>query len=123
MSGFPRGQSAIVGAATFGIGEAPGFESIDLAARAGLDALAQVGLQPKDVDGLFLSLPDDMLSGLTFAEYLGIHPRVTDSNRVGGSAFQTYVFMAALALAARSEERRVGKRWVSTCRVGGSPSH
>lgn len=100
MSGFPRGQSAIVGAATFGIGEAPGFESIDLAARAGLDALAQVDLQPKDVDGLFLSLPDDMLSGLTFAEYLGIHPRVTDNNRVGGSAFQTYVFMAALALAA-----------------------
>ena len=100
MTGFPRGQSAIVGAATFGIGEAPGFESIDLAARAGIAALAQAGLQPKDVDGLFLSLPDDMLSGLTFAEYLGIHPRVTDNNRVGGSAFMTYVFWAALALQA-----------------------
>lgn len=100
MEGFPRGKTAVVGAATFGMGEAPGFESIDLAAHAGLLALDQAGLQPKDVDGLFLCLPDDMLSGLTFAEYLGIHPRMTENNRTGGSAFQTFVHSAAMALAA-----------------------
>ena len=41
MQGFPRGKTAIVGAATFGVGKAPGFEAIDLAARASLLALAQ----------------------------------------------------------------------------------
>lgn len=96
---FPRGQTAIVGAATYGLGEAPGLESIDLAARASIDALAQAGLTPQDVDGLFVCLPQDFLSGLSMSEYLGIHPKVTDNNRTGGSAFLTHVFWAALALA------------------------
>lgn len=98
---FPRGRSAIVATATFGMGEAPGFSSADLAARAGLLALRNAGLAPRDVDGLFVCLPDDMLSGLTMAEYLGIRPRVTDNNRTGGSAFLTHVMWAALALEAR----------------------
>jgi acetyl-CoA acetyltransferase len=73
---------------------------MDLAAAASVRALAQVGLTPADVDGLFVSVPDDMLSGLTFSEYLGIHPRFTDNNRTGGSAFQIYAHTAAMALAA-----------------------
>src|SRR3546814_12059937 len=32
-------------------------------------------------------------------------------------------FSPHLAPAKRSEERRVGKEWVSTCRSGGSPNH
>jgi acetyl-CoA acetyltransferase len=36
---------------------------------------------------------------LGLAEYLGIRPRLTNNNRVGGSSFQTYVLWAALALA------------------------
>ena len=97
--GFPRGQSAIVGAATYGIGEAPGLESIDLAAHASLKALKQANLTPADVDGLFVGLPQDFLSGLSLSEYLGIHPRITDNNRTGGSAFLTHMFWAANALA------------------------
>ncbi|MDQ0124854.1 acetyl-CoA acetyltransferase [Pseudomonas lini] len=95
-----RGQTAIVAGATYGMGEAPGLSSMDLAAAASVRALAQVGLTPADVDGLFVSVPDDMLSGLTFSEYLGIHPRFTDNNRTGGSAFQIYAHTAAMALAA-----------------------
>jgi acetyl-CoA acetyltransferase len=95
---FPRGRAAIVGAATFGIGEAPGFNSADLAAKASAIALAQVGLKPNDVDALFVGLPDDFLSGLSVAEYLGIRPRVTDNNRTGGSSFLTHAMWAALAL-------------------------
>lgn len=94
-----RGQTAIVAGATYGMGEAPGLSSMDLAAAASVRALAQVGLTPADVDGLFVSVPDDMLSGLTFSEYLGIHPRFTDNNRTGGSAFQIYAHTAAMALA------------------------
>jgi acetyl-CoA acetyltransferase len=98
MHGFPRGKTAIVGTATFGIGKAPGFEAIDLAARASLLALAQAGLKPSDVDALFIAQPQDTLAGLSFAEYLGIHPKITDNNRTGGSAFLLHVAHAALAL-------------------------
>ena len=95
---FPRGRTAVVAAATHGIGLAPGFTSIDLAVQASVKALAQVGLTPDDVDGLFTGLPDDFLSGLSMAEYMGIQPRVMDNNRTGGSAFLTQAMWAALAL-------------------------
>lgn len=95
---FPRGKSAIVAASTYGIGECAGLSSMDLAVSASASALGQVGLTPGDVDGLFIGLPDDFLSGLTFAEYLGIQPRVTENNRTGGSAFLTHAMWAALAI-------------------------
>jgi len=38
------------------------------------------------------------LSGLTFAETLGIHPRFLDNNRTGGSSFQVHAMPAAMAL-------------------------
>ncbi|MDF1485635.1 thiolase [Ramlibacter sp. H39-3-26] len=95
---FPRGKTAIVASATYGIGEAPGRSSMDLAVAASTRALQQAGLKPSDVDGLFIGLPDDFLSGLTFTEYLGISPRITDNNRTGGSSFLTHAIWAALAL-------------------------
>jgi len=100
MERFPRGKTAIVSGATYGIGESPGQTSLDLAVSASLRALNAVGLKPSDVDGLFIGLPDDYLSGLSFAEYLGICPRLTDNNRTGGSSFQTHAIHAALALEA-----------------------
>jgi acetyl-CoA acetyltransferase len=98
---FPRGKSAIVGTGKFGFGEAPGFDSIDLAVHASLNALDSAGLRPSDVDGIFVGLPGDMLSGLSLAEYLGVRPLLTENNRTGGSAFLTHVMWAALALEAR----------------------
>lgn len=98
MTNFPRAKTAIVGAATFGIGEAPGFDDIDLAAHAALKAIAAAGLKVSDVDGIFVGLPTEFLSGLAFSQYLGVHPKITDNNRVGGSSFITHVNWAALAL-------------------------
>lgn len=95
---FPRGRTAIVATATYGMGEAPGLQSIDLLAHASVRALAKVGLTPADVDGVFTGMPFDLLSGLSVPEYLGIQPRITDNNRTGGSAFQTLAIAAALAL-------------------------
>ena len=95
-----RTPAAIVGAATFGIGEASGFTSMDLAARAALAALDEAGIGLPEVDGLFLGQPSDFLSGLTFDEYLGIRPKLTNNNRTGGSSFLTHMNVAALALAA-----------------------
>lgn len=101
MSNARRASAALIGAATFGIGEAPGFTSMDLAARAALAALDQSGLALSEVDGLFIGLPSDFLSGLSFAEYLGIRPKLTNNNRTGGSAFLTHLNVAACALEAR----------------------
>lgn len=98
MSDFPRGRTAIVGAATFGQGKAPGYEASDLAAIASTMALEDAGLSLADIDGLFFCHPTDTMGGLSFAQYLGIRPKVTDNNRTGGSAFQTYVEHAAYLL-------------------------
>jgi acetyl-CoA acetyltransferase len=95
---FPRGKAAIVGAATFGCGTTPGYSNLELAQQASVLALAQAGLKPKDVDGLFIVTMDDTMVGLTFAETLGIHPRFLDNNRTGGSSFQVHAALAALAL-------------------------
>jgi acetyl-CoA acetyltransferase len=97
---FPRGKTAIVGASTYGMGESPGLSSMDLAVSASVRALDQAGLAPGEVDGIFIGLPDDFLSGLTFAEYLGIQPKITENNRTGGSAFLTHAMWAALAIEA-----------------------
>jgi len=100
MTGTLRGKTAIIGASTYGIGEAPGYSAIELASKAAVMALKDAGLTPGDVDGLFVCLPQDFLSGLSLAEYLGIYPAISDNNRTGGSAFLTHVEMAALALEA-----------------------
>jgi acetyl-CoA acetyltransferase len=97
---FPRGRTAIVAGATYGIGEAPGYEPVDLAALASLKALDMAGLKPQDVDGLFAILPNDWFSHLTLAQYFAIQPKFMDNNRTGGSSFQLHAHTAALALAA-----------------------
>ena len=97
---FPRGRTAIVGGATYGIGEAPGYAAVDLAALASLKALDMAGLKPQDVDGLFVILPNDWFSHLSLAQYFAIQPKFMDNNRTGGSSFQLHAHTAALALAA-----------------------
>lgn len=95
---FPRARTAIVGASTFGLGEAPGYSAMELAARAGLAAVADAGLTLDAVDGLFICLPEDLFAGLSFAQYLGLSPRFADNNRTGGSAFMSHVVTAAMML-------------------------
>ncbi len=98
--GFPRGRTAIVGAATFGIGRCPGVSAVDMAARAAMLALVDAGLSLADVDALYTSAPYEALGGMELSEYLGLTPKVVDCNRTGGSAFEVYVQQAALALEA-----------------------
>lgn len=97
---FPRACTAITGLATFGIGEMPGYSSMELTAQAALLAVADAGLTLADVDALFVCQPDDFFAGLSFAEYLGLHPRYTDNNRTGGSAFMSHMAVAAALLQA-----------------------
>ena len=100
MSGFPRGKSAIVGAATFGIGMAPGYSAMELLAKASLAAIADAGLKVGDIDAVFSMLPQDPFSAMSVPEYLGIRPKLVETTRSGGSAFQIHAMWAALALEA-----------------------
>ncbi len=95
---FPRARTAIAGLATFGLGEMPGYSSMELTAQAALLAVADAGLTMPQVDALFICQPDDFFAGLSFAEYLGLQPRYTDNNRTGGSAFMSHMAVAAMML-------------------------
>lgn len=98
MSGFPRGKTAVVGAATFGTGAAPGFSAMELLAKASLAAIADAGLTVGDIDAVFSILPEDPFCAMSVPEYLGIRPKLVEATRTGGSSFQIHAMWAALAL-------------------------
>ena len=60
-----------------------------------LEALDDAGLTLADVDGV--CHPE---SAVALAEYLGIHPRFTESTMTGGSSYEVHVEHAAAAIAA-----------------------
>jgi acetyl-CoA acetyltransferase len=87
--------TAIVGVAESDeIGLTPNKSSLMLHAEAGYNALADAGLNVKDVDGLFTA----GFSTLATAEYMGINPRYTDSTSVGGSSFVIHIAHAIAAI-------------------------
>jgi acetyl-CoA acetyltransferase len=90
----------VVGAATFGMDSKPCFSAIELLAKASFAAIADAGLAPTDIDAVFSTLPEDPFSAMSVPEYLGIRPKMVETTRTGGSAFQIYAMWAALALEA-----------------------
>jgi acetyl-CoA acetyltransferase len=91
-----RGAAAIVGVADAASpsGELP-LRGRALEAAMITEALADAGLTLTDVDGVCHTE-----SSMALAEYLGIHPRFTDSTMTGGSSFEVHVEHAAAAIAA-----------------------
>ncbi len=100
MSGSLRGSAAVAGVGLAGCGEAPGWSETEIMAAAAKNALADAGLTTRDVDGVVVASTNIFMSGLAFAEQLGIRPRFTDSTMVGGSSFVGHLIPAALALQA-----------------------
>jgi len=94
-----RGSAAIVGASLGTPGPRPGMSALDIMADAATGALREAGLTLADVDGLFVGSAYHYLSTLSAAEYLGIQPRFSDNNMVGGSSFVAHLLTAAMALA------------------------
>jgi len=91
-----RGAAAIVGVAD----AASPTGELELTGRALeaaviAEALADAGLTLDDVDGVCHST-----SSMGLAEYLGIHPRFTDSTMTGGSSYEVHAEHAAAAIAA-----------------------
>jgi acetyl-CoA acetyltransferase len=107
------------GVAIAGAGEAdelgvvPGKNAMQMHAEAAANALASAGLSLGEVDAV--------------AEYLGIQPRYSSSNSIGGSSFVAHVHEAVLAIGAgacevalitHGETRRSNRRRGVTPRPG-----
>jgi len=92
-----NGKVVIVGASeTTDIGILPDRSVIQLHAEAGLNALADAGLTPADVDGIATAGP----LAVEVSHHLGISPRWHDGTMVGGCSFMLHVRHAAAAIAA-----------------------
>ena len=95
----------MTGVAVAGVGEAdelgvvPGKTALQMHAEAAAAALAHAGLSLRDVDGL-LTCGLDFMPSLLVAEYLGLRPRFSSSNSIGGSSFVAHVHEAVQAIRA-----------------------
>ena len=92
-----RGAIAIVGAAeSTDLGKIPDKSALQLHVDAALNALADAGLKPSDVDGVASAgeLPNDV------ADYLGIVPDYLDATNVGGCSYMLHVRHAMAAITA-----------------------
>jgi acetyl-CoA acetyltransferase len=96
-----RASAAIAGAAESELGAAPeGTRPVDLMAQASLRALADAGLTPADVDGVFAATTQLPMAPLNLALELGIEARYSDATNVGGSSFMFHIGHARAAIAA-----------------------
>jgi acetyl-CoA acetyltransferase len=91
-----RGRAAVVGVAD-AVSPTGELDTHGRALEAQVirEALADAGLTLADVDGVCHGQ-----SSVGLAEYLGIHPRFTESTNTGGSSYQIHVEHAAAAIAA-----------------------
>jgi len=86
---------AVVGAAeTTRMGKIPDQSVIGLHADAALNALADAGLKPSDIDGVATA----GISPVELAYYMGITPTYADGTSVGGCSFMLHVRHAAAAI-------------------------
>jgi acetyl-CoA acetyltransferase len=116
---------AVVGAAeTTKMGRIPDQSVIGLHADAALNAMADAGLKPSDIDGVATA----GLSPTELAFYLGIKPTYADGTSVGGCSFMLHVRHAAAAIAAGHASTILithgesGRSRVGAGRFGASPS-
>lgn len=92
-----RNAVAVVGASeTTKLGVAPDMSQIQLHADAALNAMADCGLRPKDIDGIATAGE----TPVQLAHYLGITPTWVDGTSVGGCSFMIHVRHAAAAIEA-----------------------
>jgi acetyl-CoA acetyltransferase len=94
---MPHNTVAVVGAAeTTKLGVIPDVSQIQLHADAALNAMADCGLKPKDIDGIATAGETPVQT----AHYLGITPTWVDGTSVGGCSFMIHVRHAAAAIEA-----------------------
>ena len=90
----PRSIAVVGAAETTRMGKIPDMSVIGLHADAALNALADCGLKPSDIDGVATAGE----SPVAIAHYLGITPTWVDGTAVGGCSFMLHVRHAAAAI-------------------------
>jgi acetyl-CoA acetyltransferase len=91
-----RGVAVVGAAETTRLGVIPELSVIGLHADAALNAMADAGLGPADIDGL--ATAGEYPPAL--AAYLGLAPKWIDGTTVGGCSFMLHVRHAAAAIEA-----------------------
>lgn len=95
-----NGKAYIAGAFEHPTRKATGKTLIQLHAEMAAGALADAGLESRDIDGLFCAGDAPGLGRLSLAEYLGLRRRYIDNTDTGGSAYVIAIGHAAQAIAA-----------------------
>ena len=95
-----RGKAFIAGAYEHPRREIPDRSVAQIHAEVAAGALADAGLEPRDVDGYFCAGDAPGFGGISMAEYLGLKLRHLDSTETGGSSYLVHVAHAAEAIAA-----------------------
>ena len=90
----PRSIAVVGAAETTRLGKIPELSMIDLHADAALNAMADAGLKPSDIDGVATAGENPT----AIAHYLGITPTWVDGTSVGGCSFMLHVRHAAAAI-------------------------
>lgn len=93
-----RGEVAVVGVGTAGCGEAHGYTEIEILAQAAYKAVADAGLEMKDIDGVCTANNNVAMWPLNVVEYLRLRPAFVDGTNIGGSAFVAHLGSAICAL-------------------------
>lgn len=93
-----RDRVAIVGAAeTTELGKIKGVSALQLHADAALNAIADCGIDPQDIDGVACNSLG-YFAPITLTHHLGLTPRWMDGTFIGGCSFMSLVRHAAAAL-------------------------
>ena len=109
-----RGRALIVGAFEHPGRKLPDLSLAQVHAQVAVGALADAGLELRDVDGFFCSGDAPGFGPLSMADYLGLRTTFVDTTNIGGSSPVAQVGHAAAAIAA-------GKCQVALITLGGKP--
>ena len=95
-----KGKACIAGAFEHPARKAPDKSTAQLHAEVANGALADAGLDRKEVDGYFCAGDAPGLGALSMLDYLGLKVRHMDTTETGGSSYLVHVAHAAQAIAA-----------------------
>ena len=109
-----RSKAYIVGAFEHPTRKAPDKSTAQLHAECARGALADAGLELRDVDAYFCAGDAPGMGALSMADYLGLKLKHVDSTDTGGSSYLVHVAHAAQAVAA-------GKCRVALITLAGRP--
>ena len=94
MSDLSRSVAIVGVAESDEVGKIENKSNLQFHAEAAYNAIEDAGMKASDIDGLITA----GTSTLNTAEFLGLHPKYTDTTAVGGSSFEIHIAHAMAAI-------------------------